>query len=218
MKLTVSQLRRIIKEVATAAAALPKEGDVYITVESAEYGGEEVFHNPIMEAGDLAAMPDDVPYYSAGTGDPEPGEPGVWILVDPSESAFTFAPGELVRIPEYDDNVSQAWTRKRYLAKIKSMKQGVSGKDKKILDMLGKVTTYGAPSLNAMKAFSIRLRKGSIAFDYDPMGKGVTGSILPTDLKGTGLKSLEELADWMFEHGAQKIRPQRRRSSSSYYD
>jgi len=225
MRISIDHLRRIIKEevarVTEATAgnpgAMPQEGDVYVSVEEPEYGGEEVFFDEIEDAGDLADFPDDMSW-EPGAG-PKPGSPGVWIWA--ADMTSTFAPGELVRVPEYDSRAGgTAWAHKAALAKIKQVDGGenLTKKDEKILKMLGRVTTYGTPSLNSVKAFSIRLRKDSIAFNYDPAGRGITGVIMATDLRGTGVAGLPELAQWMFDHGARKIAPQKRRPATSYYD
>lgn len=215
--------RRVSEGVFSDNKAIPSVGDIYVFLSMPEYGGEEADKDVIAAAGDLKEFVDNDEFYWNRSDGPAPGAPGVWISLEgfEDEPVLTFDPGELVRIPAYDKGGTKAWARLRSTVKLRALAKSaklVTPQDKKILEMLGRVTTYGVPTLNAVRAFSIRLRKDSIGFNYDPYGNGITGAIRLQDLKGTGLKSLEELAQWMFSHGAQKIKPQKRLPNMSYYD
>lgn len=215
MKIKLNELRRIIREVA-AIAQLPDDGDTFVWVD--EYTGKVRFSD-IYAGGDLATAS----YDDWGDFDqegPKPGEPGVWFS-DGMGVTQQFKPGELVRMPEYDD-AGSAWASKASLPKIEAGKKAAAAKDpvdKAMLKMLSDVTTEGI-DMTDIPDFSIRVRKGSILFNFDPDGDpGVEGTITTSWAKGPLAKlGLPGIAEWLFKHGAQKIKPQKRVFDRPYYD
>jgi len=213
MKIKVGQLRKLITEIA-ASGDIPSSGDIFIYPSEPEYGGEEIGEEHIDDAGDLSTAKDE-DFYDTGGG-PKPGEQGIWIWCH--DMAWTFNPGELVSVPKHDSGTARAWAKKKNVQKLGELLQSRYGSplDSSILKILGSVTTYGIPSLNAVKAFSIRPRKDSIYFHYSEFG-GIEGAINQADINKLKM-TIPELAEWMFAHGARKIKPQKRTRSTSYYD
>lgn len=215
MKIKVGELRKIIREVA-GGAQLPADGDTFVWVD--DYT-KKINFSDIVGGGDLAtATWDDLGDYDHNG--PEPGQPGVWF-VEGSGTGSQFKPGELVRVPEYDD-AGSAWATKKSLPDLEAAKVQAAPKndvDKAMLKMLSNITTGGV-DMTDIGGFSIRLRKGSILFNFDPDdGRGITGSILPADCRGAlSSLGLPGVAEWLMSHGASKIKPQKRSPMLPYYD
>lgn len=214
MKIRIGELRKIIREVAETSE-LPDDGDYFVWVD--DYTGKVNFSD-IVAGGDLStASYDDMGDYDPNG--PKPGEPGVW-LVDSMGMGHQYSPGGLVRLPEYDAG-GKAWASKTSLPKIEAGKKKASPKnelDKAMLKMLSKVTTGGVDMMD-VPYFEIRLRKDSILFNFDTEGRGITGTILAGDARGPlASLGLPGIADWLFKHGASKIKPQKRRPMMPYYD
>jgi len=214
MKIKVGELRKIIREVA-ATSQMPEDGDYYVSVDN--FGTIRI--DDIVAGGDLATAS----YEDMGDYDPkgpQPGQPGVW-LVDAMGMGHQFSPGDLVRVPEYDAGGS-AWAAKKSLPAIEAGKAKAAPKsalDKAMLKLLSNVTTGGV-DMTDIPDFSIRVRKDSIVFNFDPDGdRGITGSITMQDLSGAvKMLGLKGVANWLFDNGASKIKPQRRTPSYSVFD
>lgn len=214
MKIRIAQLRKIIREV-VSASEMPDDGDYHVSVD--DLGKIRI--DDIVAGGDLAtASYDDMGDYDPNG--PQPGQPGVWF-VDAMGMGHQYKPGDLVRVPEYDAGGS-AWAAKKSLSDIEAGKAKAAPKsefDKQMLKMLSRVTTGGV-DMTDIPDFSIRVRKDSIVFNFDPDGdRGITGSITMQDLSGAvKMLGLKGVANWLFDNGASKIKPQRRTPSYSIFD
>ena len=223
MKIAVSQLRRIIKEevsrvLAEAIDVLPREGDIYVDAEDSGRGLKPMDYD-IDEVGDLATAGDDIGWYQGDPG-PEPGSPGSYVVTFDEGITWTFAPGDLIRAPQFDSQFGgTAWASKKNLQKLSAVvTPPVSKKDAKVLKVLSDAA-FTELALEDVADFKIRARKGGVAYQYDPPDvKGTEGFITPDMLRGSGITTVEDLAQWMFDHGAKKIAPQRRSPSMPYYD
>jgi hypothetical protein len=214
MKIKLGDLKKIIRE--TLEGELPQDGDTFVSVDDIT---KKIYLDDIVGGGDLAtATWDDLGDYD--TRGPQPGSPGTWFVTN-SGSGWQFLPGDLVRVPEFDD-AGKAWAKKSQLDKIAAAKKAASGEtaiDKAMLKMLSHVTTGGVDMMDVAD-FKLRLRKSNIAFIFDPDdGRGIEGTINMGDLTGPLKKmGLKGVADWMMERGATKIMRSKRVFDRPYYD
>ncbi len=225
VKIRLGDLKGVINEALKATEA-PTEGDLFVTADRGR-----VYHDEIYAVGDMSKVMswkelDDIAADGFGAGaskGPQPGDPGIWLAMGDG-MGWIFSPGELVNVPEHDRGPHKAWARRNDVEKINAASEAdkpKTGLDKQMLEMLTMVSTNGVGMSN-VKNFHIRPRKNSIAWTYDDDdgGRGMQGSIVPSDLTGSLKRGgLQAVAEWMFAHGSKKIKPQKRvPPMMPYYD
>jgi hypothetical protein len=232
MKIKLSALKELIKEaVESTTEEFPSDGDTFMSLENGS-----VYPEDIVVGGDLSKATDEdlsgeYVFDSQGTGKidgPQPGEPGVWFECD-NGLGYNLPPGGLVRMPQYDRGGSKYWARAKDVAGIEAAVDANTPKtdiDKAMIKMLSNVTTYYV-GLADIKHYQIRLRKDSIFFIHkDPDSVGLEGTILVDDVPKEVMNSalarryggLAAVGQWMFDHGAKKVKPQKRHIDRPYYD
>jgi len=144
----------------------------------------------------------------------------MWFCTD-SGGGYNLRPGELVRMPQYDQG-GKAWTEAKYVDEIKATEEANKPKgsiDKAMLKLLSNVTTYKI-DMQQVQDYRIRLRTNSIFFVHDNQ---IEGTINNTDLKhhakGKIKGGLPAVYQWMIDHGAKKKKNEKKLPPMMpYYD